>query len=150
MVFPLRVSLELLAVEVDLAQLADAIAFGLIIEVRGRWMAALAADRHGPGAHAFAELHHGDEAVAAGAIPLFGARVGARGERSQRPPLRGGEADGNARRRVVERLDELAGEALESIDLAPWRLPASEVGGEPVGCRGERLQQLLGGGGGGG
>src|ERR1035441_9996113 len=126
MVFPLRVSLELLAVEVDLAQLAGAIAFGLIIEVRGRRMAALAADRHGPGAHAFAELHHGDETVAAGAIPLFGARVGARGERGQRSPLPGGEAYGNARLRVVERLDDVAGEALESIDRAPRRLPSSD------------------------
>src|ERR1017187_3983231 len=146
MVFPLRVFLELLAVEVDLAQFARAVAFGLIVEVRGSRMAALTAGRHRPGAHTFAELDHGDEAVAAGAIPLFGARVGARGERSQRSPLRGGEAHGDARPRVVERLDDVAGEALESIDLAPWRLPASEVGGDPVGCRGERLQQLLGGG----
>src|ERR1035438_6069919 len=121
MVFPLRVSLELLAVEVDLAQFTCAIAFRLIVEVRGTRMAALAADRHGPGAHALAELDHGDETVAAGAIPLFGARVGASGERSQRSPLPGGEADGNARPRVVERLDDVAGEALESIDLAPWR-----------------------------
>src|ERR1019366_6626725 len=121
MVFPLRVSLELLTVEVDLAQLAGAVALGLIVEVRGSRMAALAAGRHGPGAHAFAKLDHGDEAVAAGAIPFFSARVGVGGERSQRSPLRGGEADGNARRRVVERLDDVAGEALESIDLAPWR-----------------------------
>src|ERR1039457_6857049 len=93
MVLPPRVSLELLAVEVDLAQLAAAVAFGLIVEVRGTRMAALAAGRHGPGAHAFAELDHGDEAVAAGAVPLLGARIGARGKRGQRSPLRGGEAD---------------------------------------------------------
>src|ERR1035441_7682400 len=104
MVFPLRMSLELLAVEVDLAQLAGAIAFRLIVEVRGRRMAALAAGRHGPSAHALAELDHGNETVAAGAIPLPGALVGARGERGQRSPLRSGEADGNARPRVVERL----------------------------------------------
>src|ERR1019366_1193415 len=66
MVFPLRMSLELIAVEVDLAQLSGAVALGLIVEVRGSRMAALAAGRHGPGAHAFAELDHGDEAVAAG------------------------------------------------------------------------------------
>src|ERR1700690_4167305 len=120
MVFPLRVSLKLFAVEVDLAQLPGAIALGLIVEVRGSRMAALASGRHGPSAHALAELDHGDEAVAAGAIPLFGARVGARGERGQGSPLPGREADGNARPRVVERLDDVAGEALESIDLAPW------------------------------
>src|ERR1035437_5709201 len=110
MVFPLRVSLERLAVEVDLAQFAGAVTFGLIVEVRGSRMAALAAGRHGPGAHAFAELDHGDEAVAAGAIPLFGARVGARRERGERSPLRGGEAHRNAGSRVVERLDDVAGE----------------------------------------
>src|ERR1035437_8984732 len=131
MVFPLRMSLELLAVEVDLAQLAGAIAFGLIVEVRGRRMAALAAGRHGPGAHAFAELHHGDEAVAAGAVPLLGPRVGARSERGQRSPLRRGEADGNTRSRVVERLHDVAGEALESIDIAPRRLPTPDIGREP-------------------
>src|ERR1035437_9542700 len=101
MVFPLRVSLERLAVEVDLAQLAGAVALGLIVEMRGRRMAALAAGRHGPGAHALAEFDHGDEAVAVGAIPLPGARVGARGEGCQRSPLRSREADGSARRRVV-------------------------------------------------
>src|ERR1017187_6691859 len=129
MVFPLRVSLELLAIEVDLAQFTCAVTFGLIVEVRGRRIAALAAGRHGHGADALAELDHGDEAVAARAKPLLGARVGARGERRQRSPMRGGEADGNAGPRVVKRLDDVAGEALESIDLAPWRLPASEVGG---------------------
>src|ERR1035441_7291434 len=87
MVFPLRVPLELLAVEVDLAQFTCAVALGLIVEVRGSGMAALAAGRHGSSAHAFAELDHGDETVAAGAIPLFGARVGARGERSQRSQI---------------------------------------------------------------
>jgi hypothetical protein len=65
MVFPLGVSLKLLAVEVDLAQFAGAVALGLIVEVRGRGMAALAAGRHGPGAHVFAEFNQGDETVAA-------------------------------------------------------------------------------------
>src|SRR5664279_6322218 len=117
MVLPLRMSLELRAVEVDLAQFARAVPLGLIVEVRGCRIAALSACRHGPGPHAVAELHHGDEAVAAGAIPLLRARVRARRERGQRSPLRGGEADGDARSRVVERLDDVAGEALEAIDV---------------------------------
>src|SRR5450759_2544383 len=146
MILPLRVSFELIAVEVDLAQISRAVPPGLIVEVRGRRIAALPASRHGPGPHAFAELHHGDEAVAAGAVPLLGPRVGARSERGQRSPLRRGEADGNARSRVVERLHDVAGEALESIDIAPRRLPTSEVGREPVGRRRERLQEWLGGG----
>jgi hypothetical protein len=66
MVFPLRMSLELLAIEVDLSQFAGAVTFGLIVEVRGSRMAALAASRHGPSAHAPPELDHGDGAVAAG------------------------------------------------------------------------------------
>src|SRR5450759_3065933 len=128
MILPLGVSLELRAVEIDLAQLASAVPPGLIVEVRGCRIAALSACRHGPGPHAVAELHHGDEAVAAGAIPLLRARVRARRERGQRSQLRGGEAKGNARSRIVERLDDVAGEALESIDVAPRRLPASEIG----------------------
>src|ERR1035437_8404739 len=123
MILPLRVSLELIAVEVDLAQFSRAVPLGLIVEVRGRRIAALSACRHGPGPHAVAELDHGAEAFAAGAIPLLRAPVRARRERSQRSPLRGGEANGNARSRIVERLDDVAGEALEAIDVAPRRLP---------------------------
>src|ERR1035437_671304 len=100
MILPLRMSLELIAVKVDLAQFARAVPLGLIVEVRGGRIAAFSACRHGPGPHAVAELHHGDEAVAAGAIPLLRARVGARRERGQRSPLRGGEANGNARSRI--------------------------------------------------
>src|ERR1035437_7772485 len=130
MILPLRMSLELIAVKVDLSQVARAVPLGLIVEVRGRRITALSAGRHGPGPHAVAELHHGDEAVAARAIPLLRPWVGARRERGQRSPLRGGEANGDARSRVVKRLDDVAGEALESIDVAPWRLPASEIGRE--------------------
>ena len=91
-------------------------------------MAAFAAGRHGLGAHLVAELDHRDEAVSAGAVPLLRARIGARAEGGQRAPLRGGEADGNARPGIVERLDDVAGEALEAVDVAPRRLPGSEVG----------------------
>src|ERR1019366_7308973 len=100
MVFPLGVTPELRAVEIDLAQFARAVRFGLIVEVRGCRIAALSAPRHGHGAHAVAELPHGDEAVAAGALPFLRARAGASRERGQRSPLRGGEADGDAGRRV--------------------------------------------------
>src|ERR1035437_6636975 len=67
MVLALSVALELRAVKVDLAQFSRAVPLGLIVEVRGRRIAALPAGRYGPGPHAVAELHHGDEAVAAGA-----------------------------------------------------------------------------------
>src|ERR1035437_2502760 len=130
MVLALSVALELRAVKVDLAQLSRAVPLGLIVEVRGRRIAALPAGRYGPGPHAVAELHHGDEAVAARSIPLLRPRVGARRERGQRSPLRGGEANGDARSRVVKRLDDVAGRSEEAIDVAPWRLPTSEVGRE--------------------
>src|ERR1035437_464913 len=66
MILPLRMSLELIAVKVDLAQFSRAVPLGLIVEVRGRRIAAFSACRHGPRPHAVAELDH-DEAVAAGA-----------------------------------------------------------------------------------
>ena len=106
-------------------------------------IAALAAggDRLGP--HLIAELDDRDEAVAARAVHLLRAWIGARAERRQRAPARRGEADRNARRRVVEWLHDVAGEALKAIDVAPRRLPRAEVGRQLVGRRGQRLQQLL-------
>src|ERR1019366_7745074 len=130
-------------VEVSLAQFARAVALGLIVEVRRRRIAALDAGGDGPGAHAVAELDYGDETVAAGAIPLLGARVGARRERGERSPLSRGEADGNARSGVVDRLNNVAGGALDPIDAAPGRPPASKMGGEPVRRPRQRLQELL-------
>ena len=143
MVRALGVALELSRIEVHVAQIAGAVALGLIVEMRRRRIAALAAggDRLRP--HPVAELDDRDEAVAAGAVHLLRARVGARAERGERAPARRGEADRDARRRVVERLDDVAGEALEAVDVAPRRLPGAEVGGELVGRGGERLQQLL-------
>src|ERR1035438_9802784 len=118
MILPLRVPLELIAVKVHLAQFARAVPLRLIVEVRRRRVPALPAGRHRLGPHAGAELHHRHEAVAAGAVPLLRPRVGARSERRQRSELRRGEAHRNARSRVVERLHDVAGEALESIDAS--------------------------------
>ena len=75
MILALGVPFELRAVEVDLAQVAGRVALGLVVEVRRRGIAALAAGRDGPGAHLVAELDHRDEAVAAGAVPLLRARI---------------------------------------------------------------------------
>src|ERR1035441_2629347 len=101
MILPLRMSLELIAVKVDLPQFARAIPLRLIVEVRRRRVPALAAGRYRLGAHAVAELHHRHEAVAAGAIPLLRPRVRARSERGQRSKLRRGEADGRSEERRV-------------------------------------------------
>ena len=86
------------------------------------------------------ELDYRDEAVAAGAVHLFRALVGARAERRQRSPARGTEAHRNARARVVERLHDVAGETLEAIDVAPRRSPVPEVGREFIGRRVERCE----------
>ena len=40
-------------------------------------------------------------------------------------------------------MDDVVGEALEAIDVAPRRLPGSEIGLQLVGRRGQRLQQLI-------
>ena len=74
MVFPLDVALQLGGIEIHFAQIAGAVALGLIVEVRRAGIAALAAGRHGPGADAVAELDHGDEAVAAGPVDLLRVR----------------------------------------------------------------------------
>src|SRR4051812_7881127 len=80
MVLALGVSLQLLLVEVDLAQIAGAVAARLIVEVRRRGIAALPACRHGSRAYAIAELDDGDEAVARGAVDLLRSLVRSRAE----------------------------------------------------------------------
>src|ERR1700675_348879 len=103
-VLALGVTRELRAVEVDLAEVAGAVADGLVVKVRRRRMAALSAGRDGPGAHAIAELDYGHEAVSAGAVPFLRTRIGARSERRERSPSGGGEGNGDAQTSVVERL----------------------------------------------
>src|SRR5579872_1310162 len=80
MVLALRVSLELIAVEVNLAQVTGAIALGLIVKVLRRGVAALATRRHSPGFDLVTKLDYCDKAVAARAIPLLCARIRARAE----------------------------------------------------------------------
>jgi len=43
-------------------------------------------------------------------------------------------------------LDDIAREALEAVDVAPWGVPGAEVVGQFVGGGGEGLQKLCGGG----
>ncbi len=106
-------------------------------------MAALATGGDGLRAHLVAELDHGDEAVAAGAVPLLRPGVWARSEGGERAPAEEVKPTGMLGAGVVEGLNDIAGEALEAIDVAPGRLPGSEVGCESVGGGRERLQQLV-------
>src|ERR1043166_5402631 len=71
LVLTLDVTLELCRVEVHLPQVARAVPQGLVVEVGRRRIAALPAGRDCQRADAVAELHHGHEAVAAGAVPLL-------------------------------------------------------------------------------
>ena len=97
MILALDVILEIRTVEIDVAQLAHAVTLSLIVEVRGRWMAAFSACCDSLGAHlTLDEFHHGDEAIAAGAIPLFRSWIGTGAERGKGTPERGRESDWNA------------------------------------------------------
>src|SRR5262245_27881913 len=114
-IFALDVALQLLAVEIHLAQIAGRVARGLIAEVRRLGIAALAAGRDRPRAHPVAELDDGHEAVAARAVHLVRPRIRARAEGRQRSPPRRREADREARAGVVEGLDDVAGHALVAV-----------------------------------
>src|SRR5439155_23973917 len=108
MVFALGVTLQLVAIEIHVAQVAGGIPRRLVAEVRRRRAAALAAGADCFCADAIAELDDGDEAVAAGAVHLLRARIRARAERRERSPPRRGEADRSARFAVIELLDDVA------------------------------------------
>src|SRR5205823_6642042 len=111
-------------IEVDLPQVARRVALCLVVEVLRLRIAALATGAHGARPHAvLPELHHGDEAVAARAVPLLGAGVLPGAERRERAPPRRRERHRDARPRVAERLHDVAREALEAVDLPPRRPP---------------------------
>src|SRR6185503_5916914 len=114
MIFALGVSLELIAIEVDIAEVARRIAIGLIVEMLRSGHAVQAACRDGPGLHLIAKLDDRDEAVAAGAVPLLGSRIRARAERCERTVGRRCEHHRRARLAVVELLHDGAVVALEA------------------------------------
>src|SRR5260221_11715246 len=88
-VFPLRVTLQLVAEEIDLAQIAGGVAARLVIEVRRGGVAALAARRAGAGADAPADFDAGHETAAgrAAARP-YARRSGASQNGTRSPPGR--------------------------------------------------------------
>ena len=86
------------------------------------------------GAHSITEFDDSDKAVAAGAVLTLRARIASRPERGERPPLGGGEGDGDARLCIVELLDDCGIVPLKPVDFPPRRFPAAEISGQPVGC----------------
>src|SRR5260370_42155139 len=71
MVFSLGVTFQLCPVEINLSEIASAVAFRLVIEMQRRRIAAFSPGGHGSGAHGLAKLNDSDEAVAARAVNLF-------------------------------------------------------------------------------
>ncbi len=112
MILTLGVTLELGTVKVDFAQICCGVALGFVVEVRRGRMAALASDRHRPGAHFVSKFDYRDEAVAARAVPLFRSGIRPRAERGQRAPERIRKSNRNAWRGIVEGLDDVARQAL--------------------------------------
>ena len=88
MVLALDVALQLRTVEVHVSQIARAVPRRLVVEVRRRRIATLAAGRNGPGSHAIAEFDDGHETVPARAVHLLGPFVRARTKRCERAPAR--------------------------------------------------------------
>src|SRR5437879_2675207 len=75
MILALDVSFELCPVEIHVAQAACRIARGLIAEMLGFRIAALAAGGYGLRADLRTELHGGNETVSGCSIPLLSARI---------------------------------------------------------------------------
>src|SRR5262245_7717523 len=86
-VLALDVVLELIEVEVHLAQVAAGVARHLIREGRTARITTRAARRDSHRAHARGELHHRHERVAARAIPLARAALRPGTERGERAPV---------------------------------------------------------------
>src|SRR5678816_3344699 len=105
-------------------------------------MPALAAGGDGARRHAVPELHGGDKAVPAGAIPLPGTRIGPGPKRGERAPSRRRERHRAAHPGVVKCLHDAAVVALEAVDLAPGRLPGAELLREQPAGLNERIQTL--------
>ncbi len=98
----LLVAVEVLRVEVHLAQVAAGVASDLIVEVLRSRVAAFAACGDGKGPDPGPELDDGYEAVAGGAIPALCAGIWPCPEGRERTPDSRGEGDGRTRGAIVE------------------------------------------------
>src|SRR5216684_2727774 len=96
MVLSLSVTFELRGIKINFPEIACAVSFRLVIEVRRRWIAALSAGSHCSCPHSVTELDDRYKAVAARAVNLLRPFVRARAKRRQRAPNSRGEANGNA------------------------------------------------------
>src|SRR6476660_1326204 len=86
LVFPLRVSFQLRAVEVNFSKPSRTVPFRLVIEVRRRCTSALTSSSHRSRPNPVAEFDDRNEAVAACSIPSLRSRICACSEGGQRAP----------------------------------------------------------------
>ncbi len=110
--------------------------------MRRRGVATLAACRHRSGSYAIAKLDNGDETVSAGAVHLHGTGIRARAKRCKRTPSGRCESDRAAWTVVVKGLNDIAGETLEAVYLAPGGSPISKVALECSRCCGQCLEVM--------
>ena len=118
---------QLVRIEIDLAQIAGRVALRLVVEM-GRGGSPLSP----PAVTARARTRLPNSTTATKLLPLvpyhfFVPGFGRRAERGQRAPARGREGDGDARRGIAERMIDRGRDALEAIDFAPRHLPPAEV-----------------------
>src|SRR5438270_13690379 len=90
-------------------------------------MAAFAAGGDRMGAHAFAELDNGNEAVAVIAVPALGPGLLLGSERGERAVAPFRKRHRQARRVVAVGRVDCRRDALDAVDFAPWHIPAAEV-----------------------
>nr|GEU28199.1 hypothetical protein [Tanacetum cinerariifolium] len=110
--------------------------------MRRRRVAALAAHQDAARLDAGAELHHRHEAVAAFAVEAFGRLFRRHAIGGQRAPVGRRIRHRQAGLAVIERLHQVARQALETVDLAPRRLPGAEVGRQFIRCPRQPFEPL--------
>src|SRR6266481_7523884 len=99
--------------------------------MRRRRVPGFAACSYSPGSHFLTKLDCRNKTVPACAIPLFCSHIRTRSEGGERAPHGRSETHRDARPRIVERLNDVAGQPLEAIDVAPGRPPSAEIRREP-------------------
>ena len=143
MVVSFGVTLQLVGIEVDVAQTAGAVPLRLVVEVTRLRMSAFPSYCHRPGAHFVSKFHHRNKAVSAGSVPLPRSWIRPGPERCQRAPGGRGKPHRRAWLGIVEVGLNIPGQALKPIDISPRRLPGAEVRGQLGGGGGQGLQRLI-------
>src|SRR5262249_36827092 len=119
-------------IEIDLTQISGRITIGFVVKMRRLRIAALAAGSNRFGLNSFPKFDDRNEAVSTRAIHPLRTAITIRAKRRDGAPNAGCETDRCARPAVCERMDNVIRDALEAVDLAPRRFPASKICGQFV------------------